>query len=196
MNSGMHSTSGRRRACLAMAMALALGLAAFGCASKNVDPAKAAAKTGYVDFYSDTTAPLCWEIGKISSTNEPAKIIFEEYEVRAERILRLKFKPGQYQLQVSFLNRILPEAAVADVVVRDGMVTPVRVTLTRTGEALVEDRRARVQGTFYGRYGRATRLRSDESGVYHVNVEEQSPVPFQPKSQMSYATTLQPAGNP
>jgi hypothetical protein len=165
---------------------MALCLLVAGCASPNVDPAHAKPHTGYLDLYADSSS-LCWEVDQLNDKDSNGKVIYQEFGFRPERILRLAFKPGQYHLQISFLNKVIAEPADVGVTVQDGMITPVQVTLDQTGKILVETRSSGTQGTYYGRFGRARRLHDNEAGMYHVSAEPQSPVPYRPKAQMPFA---------
>lgn len=162
-------------------------LLAGGCASPNLNPASARPHTGYVDFYAVNADDLSWEITDVQRN----KKVFYEFDPVKESILRLAFKPGQYQLRVTFLNHAILVPGVADMEVRDGMVTPVTVTLLPAGTALVETKSGQAGGTYYGRYGRRTRIKNNEAASYEVSAEPQPPVPFQPRAQMSYAVAPQ-----
>lgn len=171
------------RAGLALAAAW---LIASGCASKNVDPPTARPHTGYVDFHADPPQRLSWQIQQIGAAGR-ATTVFEQYKPVTEPILRLAFAPGRYQLQVAVLNYVLTETATLEVEVKDGMITPVRVTLTETGSTLVENKTTRAGGAYYGRYGRGTRIRDNEAATVRVNAGPQVLLPYQPKAQMPYA---------
>jgi hypothetical protein len=90
-------------------------------------------------------------------------------------------------LRVTFLNHAILVPGVADVEVQDGMVTPVTVTLLPVGTALIETKTGRAGGTYYGRYGRRTKITNTGAVSYEVSAEPEPPVPFQPKAQMPYA---------
>ena len=158
-------------------------LLAGGCASPNLDPASARPHTGYVDFYAVNADDLYWDITDVNRN----KKVFYKFDPVREPILRLAFKPGRYPLRVTFLNHVILKPGVADVEVRDGMVTPVTVTLLPAGTVLVETERTQVGGTYYGRYGRRTKISSNEAVSYEVSAEPQPPVSFQPKARMPYA---------
>lgn len=113
-----------------------LGLLAGGCTSPNINPASAQPHTGYVDFYAVNADDLYWDITDVNRN----KKVFYEFNPVKEPILRLAFKPGHYQLRVTFLNHVITKPGVADVEVQDGMVTPVTVTLLPAGTALVKTR--------------------------------------------------------
>ncbi|MGO8836902.1 MAG: hypothetical protein ACLQAH_04865 [Limisphaerales bacterium] len=157
-------------------------LLAGGCASPNLDPASARSHTGYVDFYAVNADDLCWDITDVKRN----KKVFYEFNPVKEPILRLAFKPGQYQLRVTFLNHVVVQPGVADVEVQDGWVTPVTVTLLPAGTALVQTSSGKAGTTYYGRYGRRTKIKSNEAVSYEVSAEPQPPVPFQPRAQMPY----------
>jgi len=155
-----------------------------GCASPNVNPSNPKPGMGYVDFYA--TEPLSWQIEELGAGTGEARKVFDDYTPLS--ILRVALLPGHHRLEVNLLNRITAEPTVAEVVVQDGMVTPVRISLVEMGETLVETRSIRVQGTYYGRYGRATRLRNEEANIYRIVAEPQPSVGYKVKSLMPYAT--------
>jgi hypothetical protein len=126
---------------------------------------------------------LWWDITDVKKN----KKVFYKFDPVKEPILRLAFKPGQYQLRVTFLNHAILKPGTADVEVRDGMVTPVTVTLVPAGTVLVETKTGRAGGTYYGRYGRRTKISNTEAVNYEVSADPQPPVPFQPRAQMPYA---------
>lgn len=158
---------------------LAVGgaLLAGGCASSNVNPAVSHHNTGYVDFYVTVTNDLYWDVTDTAS----GKKVFSEFSPLREPILRLAFKPGQYQFQVTFLNRVIAAPGTANVGVRDGVLTPVLVTLQPMGAASVHSR-----STYYGRLGRTSRVSQTETVNYNIIAEPQPPLPYQPKERMPY----------
>ena len=111
----------------------------------------------------------------------------EQIEPVEGRVLRLALAPGHHRLRITFLNRVISDPALIEVEVRDGQVTPVEMTLTATGTAFVRTEEQRRGGTARGRYGRATKVASDESQMYRVTATLQTPRPYQLKEQMPYA---------
>lgn len=164
------------------------GILAGGCASPDVNPATARPHTGYVDFYAVNADNLCWDIRDAQGN----KKLFYEFHPVSESILRLAFKPGHHKLRVTFLNHAIIRPGIADVDVFDGKVTPVTVTLLPAGTVLVENRDAWAGGTYYGRYGRRTRITSNEAASYEVSAEPREPLPYEPKSQMPYFQAPEP----
>jgi hypothetical protein len=108
-------------------------------------------------------------------------------EPAAGGFLRLAFAPGRHRLQVTFLNRVITQPAEIEVEVQDGKITPVRATLTSAGVALVETRETSRGGTAYGRYGRRTKISSDETAMYGISAVADPPVAYQHKERMPYA---------
>jgi hypothetical protein len=168
-------------------MLAAAGLFITGCASPNVNPPQARAKTGYVDFYTDSSGELSWQVARFDPRTQGFKSVFSEFEPPSGRALRLAFPPGHYRLRVTFINCAVREPGLVEVEVKDGLITPVHVALIPDGTTQVETKNVRVGGTFKGRYGRGTKFGSDESTTYRIAVEAKSSVPYQVKDQMPYA---------
>ena len=168
-------------------MLAAAGLIMTGCANPNVNPPQARPKTGYVDFYADSSGELSWEVARFDDHTQGFKSVFSEFEPPPGRVLRLAFTPGHYRLRVTFMNRVVQEPGLAEVEVKDGLITPVQVALIPDGTTQVKTKETRVGGTFKGRYGRGTEFGSDESTLYRVSAEAKSALPYQVKEQMPYA---------
>ena len=168
-------------------MLAAAGLLVAGCASPNVNPPHARAKTGYVDFYADSSGELSWEVARFDARTQGFKSVFSELEPPPGRVLRLAFPPGHYRMRVTFMNRVVREPGLVELEIKDRLITPVHVALIPDGTTQVETKKTRVGGTFKGRYGRGTKFGSDESTMYRVSTEAQASVPYQAKEQMPYA---------
>jgi hypothetical protein len=168
-------------------MLAGIGLLITGCASPNVNPPQARAKTGYVDLYADPSAALSWDVGRFEDRTQDFKDVFSELDPPQGGILRLAFAPGHYRLQITFMNRVVSEPGLVEVEAKDGMITPVRVELTETGVTAVRTKQTSVGGTVYGRYGRRTKIGSSESAIYRVSAFPQSLQPYRLKQQMPYS---------
>src|SRR6202142_3146173 len=129
-----------------MLMLAAAGLFVTGCASPNVNPPRARANTGYVDFYADSSGELSWQVARFDDHTQGFRSVFSEFEPPPGRALRLAFPPGHYLLRVTFMNCVVREPGLVEVDVKDGMITPVRVQLTETGETTVETKQTSVGG--------------------------------------------------
>jgi hypothetical protein len=168
-------------------MLTAVSLLVTGCASSNVNPPHARVKTGYVDFYADSSGELSWQVARFDDRKQSFQSVFSEFEPPPGRALRLAFPPGHYRLRVTFINCVVREPGLVEVEVKEGMVTPVPVALIPDGTTQVETKEVRVGGTFKGRYGRSTKFGSDESATFRVSAEAQASVPYQVKERMPYA---------
>ena len=173
------------RLCLILPI-LALAQWVPGCATQNINPTQARAKTGYVDFYSDPASDLSWEVERFDESEQSYKNVFSELSKSQTGILRLALAPGRHRLQVTFLNRVIVEPAEVEVEVQDGKITPVRVTLSDAGTSQVETKDTSRGGTVYGRYGRRTKIGSEESTRYRISAAANPPVAYQVKERMPY----------
>jgi hypothetical protein len=158
----------------------------FGCASSNINPAQPRTNTGYVDFYSNSTN-LSWQVMRFDEDSKEFKNVFTQYGPLPDRVLRLALAPGQHRLQVLILNRIVQEPAEVAVEVQDGKVTPVRIKLIEAGTSNIQTKETSAGGTAFGRYGRRTKFRVDETATYQLSATADSPVDYQVKERMPYA---------
>lgn len=166
---------------------LFFGLFVAGCAHPNVNPPQARANAGYADFYAGPAGELCWEVARFDEATQGFRRVFSELKPPEDRRLRLAFPPGHHHWRVTFLNRVIATPVEVAVEVQDGKITPVRVTLTEAGTAWVETREFSCAGTEEGRYGRRTRIGSDETRMYNLASVADPPVAYQPKERMPYA---------
>lgn len=165
----------------------AIGLLVAGCATPNVNPPQARANTGYVDFHADPSAGLSWEVARWEDRSQDFQRVFWDLEPPSGGVLRLAFAPGRHRLRVTFLNRVITKPAELEVEVQDGKILPVRVTLTEAGTTLVRTKEENRGGTAYGRYGRRTKIGSDETVMHDISAVAAPPVAYQPREQMPYA---------
>ena len=172
---------------LVFALSLLLALSVPGCATRSANPSQARANTGYMDFHADSSDELGWDVARFDDGAQSFKTVFSELEPPAGGVLRLAFPPGHYRVRVTFLNRVVREPAIAEVDVKDGMITPVRVVLAGDGTALVQRKEQRLGGTAYGRYGRRTKISNNETAMYGLSAVAAPPVAYQLKEQMPYA---------
>jgi hypothetical protein len=169
-----------------MALALlAQGLA--GCATRDVNLIQPQARTGYVDFHAEATGGLSWEVTRFDDRKQTFRVVFSEFEPPKGGFLRLAFAPGHHRLRVIIMNRPVVEPALVEVEVKDGLITPVHVELTKAGATTVETKEGSVGGTAFGRYGRRTRISSEESAMYAIAAVAGPPVAYGPKERMPYA---------
>jgi hypothetical protein len=173
-----------KRALLALAC---VALWVPGCATQNGNQVQARVNTGYVDFYTDSAEELYWQVDRFDDRAQSFKNVFSEFKPPPGGVLRLEFRPGHYRLRVTFLNRTVVEPALAEVEVKDGMITPVRMEFTEAGATTVETKSTSVGSTAYGRYGRRTKIESSENLTYQLKAFPEFPQAYRPKQQMPYA---------
>ena len=169
------------------AAVLGVALLVLGCASSNVNPTAPRTNTGYVDFYAEAGDTLDWDIQRFDASANGFKPVFSSLKPIEGPVLRLAFAPGLHRLRVTVLNRVIAEPVVVEVDVRAGQITPVQVTLSEAGVTSVQSKGTSRGGTAYGRYGRRTKISSDESTLYRVTVAPQPLRTYQLKEQMPYA---------
>lgn len=177
----MHYTNTMKSLILCL-LAVAIMLAAGGCASLNVNPLVAKPGMGYVDFYCDDADGLYWDI----TDTKTGKKVFYDFNPFNEQILRVALAPGHYQLNINVLNHVVNQSATTDVEVLEGKITPITVTLAPAGSETVRTTSTQVGGTYYGRYGRNTRITTTQSTSFDILAEPRPQLPYQPKEQMSY----------
>jgi len=170
-----------------VAAILGLALLAFGCASANVNPSAPRARTGYVDFYAESGGSLAWDVRRFDTGANEFKSVFSELGPTEDGMLRLAFAPGHLRFRVTFLNRVIAEPALLEVEVQDGRITPVHVTLTESGVTSVQTKETSRGGTAAGRYGRRSKVGSDETKTYRVTAVPQESQPYRLKQRMPYA---------
>jgi len=171
-------------ACAGFLIGLA-GLIATGCASTNVNPPTPRAQTGYVDFFADDEN-LYWQVDQVEAEGKE-KQVFSLFAPLQEHILRLAFAPGDYRFRVTFMNHAIRTPGTVEVEVRNGMITPVQVTLVDVGKALVQSKQVQGGATYFGRYGRNTRIRDNPDIMYQVDLVAGPAATYQLKAAMPYA---------
>lgn len=160
-------------------------LLAAGCASPNVDPPTPRAHTGYVDFFADNDG-LYWQVDQVEADGK-TKPVFSQFAPLNEHILRLAFAPGQYRFRVTFMNHAIRTPGAVDVEVQEGMITPIQVTMVDVGEALVQSKSVQGGATYFGHYGRNTRITDNPNVMYQVDLAAGPVVTYKPKAAMPYA---------
>ena len=151
------------------------------CASPNDNPPQARANTGYVDFHADSSPGLSWEVARFDEGTQAFQKVFSDMNPPTGGVLRLAFAPGRHRLRITFLNRVISQPAEMEVEVQDGKITPVHVTLTAAGTALVDRKTQNVGSTAMGRYGLRTKIVSDTTVMYAVAAVADAPVAYQPR---------------
>jgi hypothetical protein len=156
-----------------------------GCSTPNVNPATPRARTGYIDFYTDSDMGLSWEVKRADDQTGEMRAVFSEFKPVQGTILRLAAPPGNHRFQVWFTNQVTEGPQTVQVQVADGKVTPVHVSLAPVGSTAVERKTYRMGGSAKG-YARGTKISSDQSSVFRIGAEAGSPQAYGPKERMPY----------
>lgn len=157
------------------------------CATPNVNPNQARANTGYVDLYADAPDQFAWQVEDFDDSTQSFKRLFSDMKPPPGRILRLALSPGHHRLRVASLNNFTREPAVVEVEVKDGMVTPVHLSLIPDGTGTVVRQEHQVRMTARGYPGHAVNIHKDESVIFRIAAEASAPVPYQVKERTVYA---------
>jgi len=160
-------------------------LALAGCHTADLNPPAPRANTGYVDFYTDKNLDLSWEIKRASEKTGELRTAFSEFDPPAENILRLAAPAGKHRYSVWFKNVASTGPQLVVVEVTNGMVTPVHVTLKRSGTTSVESKQYSFRGSAKG-YGRGAKFTSEEHAVFDISAAAGNPQDYQPKQRMPY----------
>lgn len=166
-------------------------LAFAGCRTADLDPPAPRANIGYVDFYTDKNLDLSWEVKRVSEKTGELRTVFSEFDPPAENILRLVAPAGTNHFSVWFKNVATTGPQLVAVQVANAMVTPVHVTLKRSGSTTVESKEYSFRGSAKG-YGRGAKITSEEHAVFDISAAAGNPQDYQPKQRMPY---FSPAAN-
>jgi hypothetical protein len=161
-------------------LALLTALLAFGCASNGARHQQPRVNTGYVDFSATSGEELFWEISRFDKRSKKYERLYSKLKAPEGGVLRLAFTPGQHQVRVTFLNRLVAQPLETEVNVLEGRITPVRIALTPAGKSSVETRELMWGPRGTGRYGRRTEMGSDENTLYSLTVDVGQPTEHRP----------------
>jgi hypothetical protein len=164
-----------------------------GCKSLPNDPPTPQAGYGYLDFYAEEEpGTLSWDIQRYDVEAKHFKLLFSEVDPVPSRVVRVPLHPGDYQVQVAFLNRAIKLPAVLNVAVQPGMVTPVKVELRQGEVGAYQTREMRYGPTARGHYGRIYQTRSKTGSASIVTAQASSSIDYHPKEEMPYAKAPAP----
>jgi hypothetical protein len=159
--------------------ALLLGFAA-GCATRDVNPQATRAGRGYVDFYTVPKTEVWWKVDVYDPHHQKYKELTAQFKPPAEGIFRIESRPGRLKARLWFVNQSIEAPAEIEAEVREGMITPIRVTLNEgdsTFVRIVEDRARNVY---------RNRAVDYEQQRWRISAVAQPPVPYTPKERTAY----------
>ena len=110
--------------------ALLLGFVG-GCATSDVDPPAARAGRGYVDLYTLPKTEAWWKVDVFDPGRQSYKEFSAQFKAPGEGVFRIEARPGRHKARVSFVNQAIEAPAEVEVEVREGMITPVQVSINQ-----------------------------------------------------------------
>jgi len=158
------------------------------CATRDVNPLSPAATTGYVDFYTDSSMDLSWNVKRASPPGGETREVFSDYTPLPGNILRLPTPAGASEFTVWFMNRVTTGPQKVQVTVANAKVTAVHVTLAPAGSTAVRSESAGYGGA--RNTGRGVRhvqtSATEEQATVRIDLAAGSPQEYRPKEQMAY----------
>ena len=156
-----------------------LGLAC-GCASLDVDPPAARTGRGYVDLYTVPRTESWWKVDVFDPRRQDYKEFTAQFKAPVADIFRVEARPGSHKARVSFVNQAIEAPAEVEVDVREGMITPVKVTLEKGDSTYV-----RVVGD-RARDVHRNKVTDYQQQRWRISAVAEPPVAYTPKSQTAY----------
>ena len=160
-------------------------LVTAGCSTPDVNPASPRANTGYVDFYTDSSQGLSWEVKRGDAQTGEMRTVFSEFKPVSGNILRLATPAGNHRFEVWFSNQVTTGPQTVLVQVANARVTPVHVTLTPAGSTSVDSQsyvyRPTVKAT-----RRVSKFVSGQQQTFQIGVVAAGLRDYQPKERMPY----------
>ncbi len=163
---------------------LGLWLLSAGCASPDVNPGVARADRGYVDLFTDPKSDVWWKVDVYDADNQTYKQFTAQFQAPGQSIFRVEAKPGRHKAMISFVNQPVEAPAEGEVEVVAGMITPVKVTITKGDTSFVRDVDDRVRSGF-ATAGR-NKVTDTQQQRWKISSTALAPIPYAPKQDMTY----------
>jgi hypothetical protein len=159
-------------------------LLANGCASPDVNPHTPRPGHGYVDLFTQPKEDVWWKVDVFDSRKEGYKEFTAQFKAPGQQIFRIEARPGLHKGRISFVNQAIEAPAEVEVEVREGMITPVEVKVTKAGSSyvrVVEDR-ARSGFNTAGR----NKVTDYPQQLWQISATALPPIPYTPKENTAY----------
>ena len=155
-----------------------------GCASPDVNPQAPKPGRGYVDFLTQPKEDVWWKVDVFDSRKQDYKEFTTEFKAPGEGILRVEARPGPHKGRISFVNQAIEAPAEVEVEVREGMITPVEVKLSRGGSSYVRTVEDRARSGF-NNAGR-NEVTDSPQQLWQISAKALPPIPYMPKQNTGY----------
>jgi hypothetical protein len=165
--------------------ALIFPLLFAGCATPDPNPAAPLARTGYVDFYCETTGDLSWDVSLKKPNSDKTKTAYSEYRPVPGNVLRIAVPPGNHRFVVGIFNRANPGPEEIDVTVEEAKVTPVKVELKPLASYTANKKVYRFGGSSKG-YAKGTKISTEQGEIVDIVMQPEPAQSYQSKERMAY----------
>ena len=150
-----------------------------GCASPDVNRSAARSGRGYVDLFTVPKSDVWWKVDVFLKQEQAFKEFTVEFQAPEKDILRVEARPGWYKARITFVNAAVEAPADIEVEVREGMITPIRVTMEPAGTTYSRSREDRLRW-------QSARVRTYDQKLWKISAAVEAPVPFAPKENADY----------
>jgi hypothetical protein len=154
-------------------------LATIGCKSTDINPGSCRPGRGYADLFTEPKEDVWWQVDVFDTQEQGYKEFTAQFETPQFSIFRVEARPGKHKARIELVNRIVESPVELEVDIREGMITPIRVTMTPAGtsEVRVREDRARWQRSRVRQYGEQ---------MWKLSAKTEPPIPYAPKQSMTY----------
>jgi hypothetical protein len=159
-------------------------LLAIGCASPDVNPHAPRPCRGYVDLFTQPKEDVWWKVDVFDSRKEGYKEFTAQFKAPGQAIFRIEARPGLHKGRISFVNQAVEAPAEVEVEVREGMITPVEVKVTKAGSSYVRTVEDRARSGF-NTAGR-NKVTDYPQQLWQISATALPPVPYTPKENTAY----------
>ncbi len=159
--------------------AVLLALAA-GCATRDVSAPSARAGRGYADFYTVPKTEVWWKVDVLDPRRQNYREFTAQFKAPAEGIFRVEARPGRHKVRVSFVNQAIEAPAEIEAEVREGMITPIQVTINQGDSTYVRIVEDRVHNIYRNKAADYQQQR------WRISAVAQPAVPYTPKEKTAY----------
>ena len=160
----------------------AVALLAFAGACSTVhdlNPAAAKSGVGYADLFTDPKTNVWWKVDVFDARDQGYKEFTQQFNSPGEGIFRVEAKPGRHKARISFVNQAVEAPAEVEAEIREGMITPIRVTLRKGGTANVQIKEDRLSI-------RRSKVTDYQQEVWQISAEALPPTPYVSKEKTTY----------
>jgi hypothetical protein len=155
-----------------------------GCASPDVNPQAPRPGRGYVDFFTQPKMDVWWKVDVFDSRKQDYKEFTAQFKAPSDGIFRVEARPGLHKGRISFVNQAIEAPAEVEVEVRDGMITPVEVKLSKGGTSYVRTVEDRARSGF-NTAGR-NKVTDSPQQLWQISATALPPIPYAPKEDTAY----------